>query len=128
MEWKRPTHPDPQAIKAVAAQCSKPTLIVTLSGCAQATRLNLRGRLVGKGWLMAATSFTAVDEEGCITVDSQDHHCRNKLKVTAACVQMDKEGAQPDRVKQELSDAGLLPEEWGGQTPMMPVSNSSGPV
>ena len=45
---------------------------------------------------------------------------------------MDKEGAQPDRVKQELSDAGLLPEEWGGQTPMMPVSNwitnSSGPV
>ena len=34
-------------------------------------------------------------------------------------MQMDKEGAQPDRVKQELSDAGLLPEEWGGQTPMI---------
>lgn len=36
-------------------------------------------------------------------------------------MQMDKEGAQPDRVKQELSDAGLLPEEWGGQTPMIQV-------
>ena len=34
---------------------------------------------------------------------------------------MDKEGANPERVKQELSEAGLLPEEWGGKTPMMQV-------
>lgn len=39
------------------------------------------------------------------------------------CVlQIDKEGANVERVKQELSDNGLLPEEWGGQTPMIPVS------
>jgi hypothetical protein len=35
--------------------------------------------------------------------------------------QIDKEGANIDRVKQELSDAGVLPEEWGGQTPCVPV-------
>ena len=34
---------------------------------------------------------------------------------------MDKEGAQPERVKQELADLGLLPEEWGGHTAMVPV-------
>lgn len=36
--------------------------------------------------------------------------------------QIDKEGANVERVKQELSEAGLLPEEWGGQTAMVPVS------
>lgn len=36
--------------------------------------------------------------------------------------QIDKEGANVERVKQGLSEAGLLPEEWGGQTPMVPVS------
>lgn len=36
-------------------------------------------------------------------------------------MQIDKDGANPERVKQELSEAGLLPEEWGGKTPMIPV-------
>ena len=36
-------------------------------------------------------------------------------------VQIDKEGANIDRVKQELTDAGVLIEEWGGQTPAVPV-------
>lgn len=36
-------------------------------------------------------------------------------------LQIDKDGANPERVKQELSEAGLLPEEWGGKTPMIPV-------
>lgn len=27
-----------------------------------------------------------------------------------------------ERAKQEMSEAGLLPEEWGGETPMVPVS------
>ena len=35
--------------------------------------------------------------------------------------QIDKEGANIDRVKQELTDAGVLIEEWGGQTPAVPV-------
>ena len=38
------------------------------------------------------------------------------------CAQIDKEGANIERVKQELSEAGVVPEEWGGQTPMVPVS------
>jgi len=40
---------------------------------------------------------------------------------SAPPAQIDKEGANIDRVKQELSDAGVLPEEWGGQTPCVPV-------
>ena len=40
--------------------------------------------------------------------------------------QIDKEGANPERVKQELTEHGLLPEEWGGKTPMVPISAKKG--
>jgi hypothetical protein len=36
-------------------------------------------------------------------------------------MQIDKEGAEPERVKQELAELQLLPEEWGGQTAVVPV-------
>jgi len=39
---------------------------------------------------------------------------------------IDKEGAQPDRVKQELTQYGLTPEEWGGETIMVPVECDQG--
>lgn len=39
------------------------------------------------------------------------------------CAQIDKDGANIERVKQELAENGLLPEEWGGETPMVPVSD-----
>ncbi len=43
------------------------------------------------------------------------------LKVLTSPAQIDKDGAEPERVKQELSELGLLPEEWGGQTSVVPV-------
>ncbi|PKA53564.1 Translation initiation factor IF-2, chloroplastic [Apostasia shenzhenica] len=39
---------------------------------------------------------------------------------------IDKEGASPDRVMQELSQAGLMPEEWGGDIPMVKISALKG--
>lgn len=36
-------------------------------------------------------------------------------------LQIDKDGANPDRVMQELSSIGLMPEDWGGDTPMVKV-------
>lgn len=35
--------------------------------------------------------------------------------------QIDKDGSNPERVMQELSSIGLMPEDWGGSTPMVPV-------
>lgn len=40
--------------------------------------------------------------------------------------QIDKEGANPDRVKQELTEQNLVPEEWGGKTPMVAISAKKG--
>ena len=44
------------------------------------------------------------------------------VPLIVAINKIDKEGASPDRVKQELSEEGLIPEEWGGDTVMVPVS------
>ncbi|KAL6848234.1 hypothetical protein ACP4OV_022362 [Aristida adscensionis] len=40
--------------------------------------------------------------------------------------QIDKEGANPERVMQELSQIGLMPEVWGGETPMIQISALTG--
>ena len=45
----------------------------------------------------------------------------NSILTGAPVLQIDKEGANIDRVKQEMSENGLLPEEWGGETPMVAV-------
>jgi translation initiation factor IF-2 len=39
---------------------------------------------------------------------------------------IDREQAQPDRVKQQLSEQGLIPQDWGGDTEMIPVSALTG--
>ena len=47
--------------------------------------------------------------------------CLDWILTGALVLQIDKEGANIDRVKQEMSENGLLPEEWGGETPMVAV-------
>ncbi|MDU1248422.1 MAG: translation initiation factor IF-2, partial [Veillonella sp.] len=44
------------------------------------------------------------------------------VPIIVAINKMDKPGANPDHVKQQLSEHGLLPEEWGGDVIMVPVS------
>ncbi len=48
------------------------------------------------------------------------------VQIVVAINKIDKEGADPNRVRQELSDLGLTPEEWGGSTVMVDVSARAG--
>lgn len=51
------------------------------------------------------------------------HHAKSAgVPIIVAINKIDKPGANPDRVKQELMEQGLLPEEYGGDTIMVPVS------
>lgn len=53
--------------------------------------------------------------------------CENAgVPIIVAVNKMDKPGVNPDRVKQELSDFNLMPEEWGGQTQYVHVSALKG--
>src|SRR5919109_4102122 len=56
------------------------------------------------------------------TVESINHAKAAQVPIVVAINKIDKDGANPDRVKQGLSEQGLVPEEWGGQTVMVPVS------
>jgi translation initiation factor IF-2 len=56
------------------------------------------------------------------TLEAIDHARAAGVPIIVAINKIDKPDAQPERVKQQLSDRGLLPEDWGGDTVMVPVS------
>ena len=60
------------------------------------------------------------------TIEAIRHAKTATVPVVVAINKMDKEDADPDRVMQELSQHDLIPESWGGDTQMIPVSALSG--
>ena len=56
------------------------------------------------------------------TVEAIDHARAAKVPIVVAINKIDKPNANLDRVKKELSDRGLLAEDWGGDTVMVPMS------
>ena len=60
------------------------------------------------------------------TIEAISHARAAKVPIIVAINKVDKEGAQPDRVMQELTEHELVPEDWGGDTIMVPVSALKG--
>jgi translation initiation factor IF-2 len=56
------------------------------------------------------------------TREAIDHAKAAGVPILVAINKIDKPDSNPDRVKKELSDLGLVPEQWGGQTVMVEVS------
>ena len=63
-------------------------------------------------------------DDGCRpqTLEAISHARAAKVPIVVAINKIDKEGASPERVKQELSEKDLIAEDWGGDTVMVPVS------
>jgi translation initiation factor IF-2 len=60
------------------------------------------------------------------TIEAISHAKAAEVPLIVAINKIDKETAQPERVKQELTEYGLVSEEWGGDTIMVPVSAITG--
>ncbi|WP_297445604.1 translation initiation factor IF-2 [Desulfurobacterium sp.] len=60
------------------------------------------------------------------TIEAINHAQAAGVPIIVAINKIDKPGANPDRVKQELTQHGLIPEDWGGTTIMVPVSAKTG--
>lgn len=60
------------------------------------------------------------------TIESISHAKAAGVPIIVAINKMDKAGANPDRVKQELSEHGVLVEDWGGDVISIPVSAKKG--
>ena len=56
------------------------------------------------------------------TLEAISHAKAAGVELIVAINKIDKPGANPDHVKQELSEQGLIPEDWGGNTVCVPVS------
>jgi len=63
-------------------------------------------------------------DDGCRpqTLEAISHARAAKVPIVVAINKIDKEGASPERVKQELSEKDLIAEDWGGDVVMVPVS------
>jgi translation initiation factor IF-2 len=60
------------------------------------------------------------------TIEAINHAKAAGVPIIVAINKIDKPDARPDRVRQQLSDQGLVPEEWGGDTIMVDVSAKKG--
>jgi translation initiation factor IF-2 len=60
------------------------------------------------------------------TEEAVQHAKAAGVPLIVAINKMDKEGADPERVKNELSAKEVIPEDWGGDTPFIPVSAHTG--
>ncbi len=60
------------------------------------------------------------------TREAIDHAKASKCAIIVAVNKMDKVGANPDRVKQELADLDILPDDWGGEIPFCNISALKG--
>ena len=60
------------------------------------------------------------------TKEAIEHAQAAGVPIIVAVSKMDKPGASPDRIKQELTEYNLLAEEWGGDTIFVPISGLTG--
>ena len=60
------------------------------------------------------------------TIEAINHAKAAGMPIIVAINKMDKPGANPDRIKQELTEYDLVPEEWGGDTIVCPISAKTG--
>ncbi|MFN0167694.1 MAG: translation initiation factor IF-2 [Bryobacteraceae bacterium] len=87
------------------------------------TRMRARGAKVTDIVVLVVSADDGVMPQ---TLEAIDHARAAKVPLIVAINKIDKPDAQPDRVKQQLADRGLLAEEWGGDTVTVPVSAKLG--
>ena len=83
------------------------------------TRMRARGAKVTDIVILVVAADDGVMPQ---TLEAIDHAKAAGVPIIVAINKIDKPEAQPERIKQQLADRGLLAEDWGGETVMVPVS------
>ncbi|MFN9919761.1 MAG: translation initiation factor IF-2 [Acidobacteriota bacterium] len=83
------------------------------------TRMRARGAKVTDFVILCVAADDGVMPQ---TIEAIDHAKAAGVPILVAINKIDKPDAQPDRIKQQLNERGLLAEDWGGDTVMVPVS------
>lgn len=83
------------------------------------TAMRARGALVTDIAILVVAADDGIMPQ---TIEAINHAKAANVSIIVAINKIDKEGANPDKVRQELTEYGLVPEEWGGDTICVEVS------
>lgn len=109
-----------QHIGAYQAICQKKKIVfLDTPGHEAFTAMRARGAQVTDIAILVVAADDGVMPQ---TIEAINHAKSANVPIIVAINKIDREGANPDHVKQQLSEYGLIPEDWGGDTIMVPVS------
>ena len=97
----------------------KPITFLDTPGHEAFTTMRARGAMVTDIAILVVAADDGIMPQ---TVEAINHAKAAGVSVIVAINKMDKVGANPEQVKQQLTEYELVPEEWGGDTPCIPVS------
>ena len=98
---------------------NKPITFLDTPGHEAFTAMRMRGASVTDIAILVVAADDGVMPQ---TIEAINHAKAAGVEIIVAINKIDKESANPDRVKQELTEYGLLAEDWGGDTICVPVS------
>ncbi len=87
------------------------------------TSMRARGAMVTDVAILVVAATEGIKPQ---TIESINHAKAANIPIVVAINKMDMPGANPEKVKQQLTEYELVPEEWGGDTIMVPISAKTG--
>ena len=103
----------------VPTQSSRSIVFLDTPGHSAFTMMRARGAKVTDVVVLVVAADDGVMPQ---TKEAIDHAKAANVKIIVAVNKIDKPGANPETVKRQLTDLGLMPEDWGGQTVFVEVS------
>ena len=101
----------------------KPITFLDTPGHEAFTSMRARGAMITDTAILVVAAEDGIKPQ---TVESINHAKAAEIPVIVAINKMDKPDANPERVKQQLTEYGLLAEDWGGDTIVCPISAKTG--
>ena len=101
----------------------KPITFLDTPGHEAFTSMRARGAMVTDIAILVVAAEDGIMPQ---TVESINHAKAASIPIIVAINKMDKPEANPDRIKQQLTEYELVAEEWGGQTIICPISAKTG--
>ena len=101
----------------------KPITFLDTPGHEAFTSMRARGAMITDIAILVVAAEDGIKPQ---TVESINHAKAAEIPVIVAINKMDKPDANPERIKQQLTEYGLLAEDWGGDTIVCPISAKTG--
>ena len=113
-----------QAIGAYVVDINgSPITFLDTPGHEAFTSMRARGAMVTDIAILVVAATEGIKPQ---TIESINHAKAAEIPIVVAVNKMDLPGANPDRIMQQLTEYDLVPEEWGGETIVCPISAKTG--